>query len=168
MGRQVVDSRATPTVEVEVTLDSGALGRAMVPSGASTGRFEAVEIRDGGPDWGGKGVSTAVANVNTELAEVVWGSDASDQASVDRAMIEADGTDDKGRLGANAILGVSLAVAKAAADSADLPLFRYVGGPNAHVLPVPMTSASDEDWEMFCFMGICISEIAPKQHGGVV
>ena len=138
MGRQVVDSRGNPTVEVEVTLDSGASGRAMVPSGASTGRFEAVELRDGGPAWGGKGVSTAVANVNTELAEVVRGRDASDQATVDRAMVEADGTDDKGRLGANAILGVSLAVARATANEVGLPLFRSVGGVDARVLPVPM------------------------------
>ena len=138
MGRQVVDSRGNPTVEVEVTLDSGASGRAMVPSGASTGRFEAVELRDGGPAWGGKGVSTAVANVNTELAEVVRGRDASDQAAVDRAMVEADGTDDKGRLGANAILGVSLAVARATANEVGLPLFRSVGGVDARVLPVPM------------------------------
>ena len=138
MGRQVVDSRGNPTVEVEVTLDSGASGRAMVPSGASTGRFEAVELRDGGPAWGGKGVSTAVANVNTELAEVVRGRDASDQAAVDRAMVEADGTDDKGRLGANAILGVSLAVARSTANEVGLPLFRSVGGVDARVLPVPM------------------------------
>jgi len=138
MGRQVVDSRGNPTVEVEVTLDSGASGRAMVPSGASTGRFEAVELRDGGPTWGGKGVSTAVANVNTELAEVVRGRDASDQAAVDRAMVEADGTDDKGRLGANAILGVSLAVARSTANEVGLPLFRSVGGVDARVLPVPM------------------------------
>jgi len=138
MGRQVVDSRGNPTVEVEVTLDSGASGRAMVPSGASTGRFEAVELRDGGPTWGGKGVSTAVANVNTELAEVVRGRDASDQAAVDRAMVEADGRDDKGRLGANAILGVSLAVARATANEVGLPLFRSVGGVDARVLPVPM------------------------------
>ena len=138
MGRQVVDSRGNPTVEVEVTLDSGASGRAMVPSGASTGRFEAVELRDGGPAWGGKGVSAAVANVNTELAEVVLGRDASDQAAVDRAMVEADGTDDKGRLGANAILGVSLAVARATANEVGLPLFRSVGGVDARVLPVPM------------------------------
>ena len=138
MGRQVVDSRGNPTVEVEVTLDSGASGRAMVPSGASTGRFEAVELRDGGPTWGGKGVSTAVANVNTELAEVVRGRDASDQVTVDRAMVEADGTDDKGRLGANAILGVSLAVARATANEVGLPLFRSVGGVDARVLPVPM------------------------------
>ena len=138
MGRQVVDSRGNPTVEVEVTLDSGASGRAMVPSGASTGRFEAVELRDGGPAWGGKGVSTAVANVNTELAEVVRGRDASDQVAVDRAMVEADGTDDKGRLGANAILGVSLAVARSTANEVGLPLFRSVGGVDARVLPVPM------------------------------
>ncbi|MBJ31457.1 MAG: phosphopyruvate hydratase [Acidimicrobiaceae bacterium] len=137
-GRQVLDSRGNPTVEVEVVLDSGASGRAMVPSGASTGMFEAVELRDGGDRWAGKGVGTAVANVDGELAAAVRGLDANDQRSVDRALCDADGTDDKGRLGANAILGVSLAVARAAADDADAPLFRYVGGANAHVLPVPM------------------------------
>jgi len=137
-GRQVLDSRGNPTVEVEVVLDSGASGRAMVPSGASTGMFEAVELRDGGDRWAGKGVGTAVANVDGELAAAVRGLDANDQRSVDRALCDADGTDDKGRLGANAVLGVSLAVARAAADDADAPLFRYVGGANAHVLPVPM------------------------------
>jgi len=137
-GRQVLDSRGNPTVEVEVVLDSGASGRAMVPSGASTGMFEAVELRDGGDRWAGKGVGTAVVNVDGELAAAVRGLDANDQRSVDRALCDADGTDDKGRLGANAILGVSLAVARAAADDADAPLFRYVGGANAHVLPVPM------------------------------
>ena len=137
-GRQVLDSRGNPTVEVDVVLDSGAMGRAIVPSGASTGMFEAVELRDGGDAWGGKGVTTAVANVNGELAAAVRGMDAYDQRAVDRALCDADGTDDKGRLGANAILGLSLATARAAASDADAPLFRYVGGANAHVLPVPM------------------------------
>ena len=138
VGRQVLDSRGNPTVEVDVQLDSGASGRAIVPSGASTGMFEAVELRDGGDAWGGKGVTIAVANVNGELAAAVRGMDAYDQRAVDRALCDADGTDDKGRLGANAILGLSLATARAAADDADAPLFRYVGGANAHVLPVPM------------------------------
>ena len=137
-GRQVLDSRGNPTVEVDVILDSGASGRAIVPSGASTGMFEAVELRDCGDAWGGKGVTTAVANVNGELAAAVRGMDAYDQRAVDRALCDADGTDDKGRLGANAILGLSLATARAAASDADAPLFRYVGGANAHVLPVPM------------------------------
>tara|TARA_B100001105_G_scaffold44820_1_gene33058 strand:- start:568 stop:1845 length:1278 start_codon:yes stop_codon:yes gene_type:complete len=138
VGRQVLDSRGNPTVEVDVQLDSGASGRAIVPSGASTGMFEAVELRDGGDAWGGKGVTIAVANVNGELAAAVRGMDAYDQRAVDRALCDADGTDDKGRLGANAILGLSLATARAAAAEADAPLFRYVGGANAHVLPVPM------------------------------
>ena len=137
-GRQVLDSRGNPTVEVDILLDSGATGRAIVPSGASTGMFEAVELRDGGEAWGGKGVTTAVANVNGELAAAVRGMDAYDQRAVDQALCDADGTDDKGHLGANAILGVSLASARAAAADADAPLFRYVGGANAHVLPVPM------------------------------
>ncbi len=137
-GRQVIDSRGNPTVEVDVILESGASGRAMVPSGASTGMFEAVELRDGGDRWAGKGVGTAVGNVNGELAAAVRGLDAYDQRAVDRALCDADGTDDKGNLGANAILGVSLAVARAAAADAEAPLFRYVGGANAHVLPVPM------------------------------
>ena len=136
--RQIVDSRGNPTVEVDMVLKSGAAGRAAVPSGASTGEFEAVELRDGGDDWNGKGVSKAVANVNGELAEAVRGLDASDQAAVDRAMLDLDGTPNKGRLGANAILGVSLAAAKAAAAEAGQPLWRYLGGEAAHVLPVPM------------------------------
>jgi enolase len=138
VGREVLDSRGNPTVEVEVMLESGAEGRAMVPSGASTGAFEAVELRDGGARYGGKGVERAVANVNGELSAVVEGLEALDQRAIDAALIDADGTPDKGRLGANAILGVSLAVAKAAAEEVGLPLFRYVGGTNAHVLPVPM------------------------------
>jgi len=136
--RQIVDSRGNPTVEVDVVLKSGAAGRAAVPSGASTGEFEAVELRDGGDAWGGKGVSKAVANVNGELADAVRGIDPADQVALDRAMIELDGTPSKGRLGANAILGVSLAAAKAAAAEAGLPLWRYLGGEAAHVLPVPM------------------------------
>ena len=138
VGRQVLDSRGHPTVEVEVVLDSGAAGRSMVPSGASTGRFEAVELRDGGDQWGGRGVAGAVSNVNGELAAAVRGLEAADQRDLDRALTDADGTDDKGRLGANAILGISLAVAHAAAAEAGMPLYRYVGGINAHVLPVPM------------------------------
>jgi enolase len=138
VGREVLDSRGNPTVEVEVFLATGAHGRAIVPSGASTGRYEAVELRDGDERYGGKGVRTAVANVNGDIADTVVGLDALDQRGVDSALITLDGTDDKGRLGANAILGTSLAVAKAAADSLELPLYRYVGGPSAHVLPVPM------------------------------
>ena len=137
-GRQILDSRGNPTVEVDVVLKSGASGRAAVPSGASTGDFEAVELRDGGEAWNGKGVDTAVANVNGELAEAVGGLDPADQEGLDSAMVELDGTDNKGRLGANAILGVSLAAAKAAAAEAGLPLWRYLGGDAAHVLPVPM------------------------------
>ena len=137
-GRQILDSRGNPTVEVDVLLKSGASGRALVPSGASTGEFEAVELRDGGDAWGGKGVSKAVANVNGELAEAVRGIDPADQHGLDRALIDRDGTPNKGRLGANAILGVSLAGAKAAAAEAGQPLWRYLGGEAAHVLPVPM------------------------------
>src|SRR6185369_16635157 len=137
-GRQVFDSRGNPTVEVDVVLDDGSFGRAIVPSGASTGAHEAVELRDGGKPFLGKGVTHAVDFVNTEIYSEIEGMDALDQISVDEAMIELDGTPNKGRLGANAILGVSLAVAKAAAESSALPLYRYVGGPNAHVLPVPM------------------------------
>jgi enolase len=136
--RQILDSRGNPTVEVDLLLRSGAAGRAAVPSGASTGEFEAVELRDGGDAWGGKGVSKAVRNVNAELAEAVRGIDAADQDAVDRTMLDLDGTPNKGRLGANAILGVSLAAAKAAAAEAGLPLWRYLGGEAAHVLPVPM------------------------------
>jgi len=137
--RQILDSRGNPTVEVDVLLEDGSFGRAAVPSGASTGAHEAVEKRDGDKArWLGKGVEAAVQAVNSEIAEEVLGLDAEDQADLDRAMIELDGTENKGRLGANAILGVSLAAAKAAADARGLPLYRYVGGVNAHVLPVPM------------------------------
>ena len=136
--RQILDSRGNPTVEVDVVLRSGASGRAAVPSGASTGEFEATELRDGGDRWLGKGVTQAVANVNGELAEALRGHDATDQAGLDQAMIDLDGTPNKGRLGANAILGVSLASAHAAAAEESLPLWRYLGGEDAHVLPVPM------------------------------
>ncbi len=136
-GRQILDSRGNPTVEVEVVLRSGGHGRAAVPSGASTGEFEATELRDGGERWGGKGVMKAVANVNGELADAVAGRDATDQSGLDRAMIDLDGTPNKSRLGANAIVGVSLAAAHAAAGEEGLPLWRYLGGDAAHVLPVP-------------------------------
>jgi enolase len=136
--REILDSRGNPTVEVEVALDDGTIGRAAVPSGASTGAFEAVELRDGGDRYVGKGVLKAVAGVNDKIGPALVGFDADDQRALDQAMLDLDGTDNKAKLGANAILGVSLAAAKAAADSARLPLFRYVGGPNAHVLPVPM------------------------------
>jgi len=136
--RQILDSRGNPTVEVEVRLRSGATGRAAVPSGASTGEFEAAELRDGGDAYGGKGVTKAVANVNGEIAEAVAGRDASDQRGLDEALIALDGTPNKGRLGANAILGVSLAGAHAAAAEERQPLWRYLGGEAAHVLPVPM------------------------------
>ncbi|MDP5109371.1 MAG: phosphopyruvate hydratase [Ilumatobacteraceae bacterium] len=138
-GREVLDSRGNPTVEVDVVLDSGAHGRAMVPSGASTGEHEAVELRDKDPKrYSGKGVLNAVHHVNTAIQQALMGSDALDQRAIDYQLIDLDGTENKGRLGANAILGVSLAVAHAAADELALPLFRSVGGPNAHVLPVPM------------------------------
>ena len=137
-GRQVIDSRGNPTVEVEVLLHSGASGRAMVPSGASTGQFEAVELRDGEEIWSGKGVKKAISHVNNEIADAVLGLDATDQRELDQTMIDLDGTDDKSRLGANAILGVSLAVARSAAQDSGIPLFKYIGGANAHLLPVPM------------------------------
>jgi len=138
LAREVLDSRGNPTVEVEVHLASGAKGRAIVPSGASTGEHEAVERRDGGDRYGGKGVLDAVDNVNGEIRDAIEGLEALDQRGVDDELISLDGTDNKERLGANAILGVSLATAKAGADELELPLYRYVGGANAHVLPVPM------------------------------
>jgi enolase len=137
-GRQILDSRGFPTVEVEVALLSGARGRASVPSGKSTGAHEAVERRDGGEAWGGKGVAGPVDAVNGEIADVLTGWEALDQRGIDAQLVTLDGTDNKGRLGANAILGVSLAVARAAADELDLPLYRHIGGTNAHVLPIPM------------------------------
>ena len=162
VGREVLDSRGNPTVEVEVLLDSGAAGRAMVPSGASTGQFEAVELRDGGERFGGKGVEQAVANVNDEIAEMIEGFDALDQRGVDQALIWLDGTDNKSRLGANALLGVSLATARAAAHHLSLPIYRYVGGTNAHVLPVPMMNVlnggehadNNVDLQEFMFMPV--------------
>jgi enolase len=138
IGREVLDSRGNPTVEVEVVLESGAVGRAIVPSGASTGQFEAVELRDGDDRYGGKGVLAAVDNVNGEIADAIEGLDALEQRTIDRILCDLDGTENKSRLGANAILGASLAVAKAAAASREVPLYRHVGGTNAHVLPVPM------------------------------
>ena len=136
--REVLDSRGNPTIEVDCILESGAMGRAMVPSGASTGAFEAVELRDGRQEFGGKGVLTAVSNVNEEIYNTVCGMDASAQTALDQAMIDLDGTENKGRLGANAILGVSLAAAHASAEHHGLPLYQYVGGVNACILPVPM------------------------------
>ena len=138
LGREVIDSRGNPTIEAEVQLASGAKGRAQVPSGASTGQFEAVELRDGGKRFQGKGVLTAVNNINTEIADALLGLDALDQRALDWTMIDLDGTANKNRLGANALLGVSLAAAHAAAAETGSPLYRYVGGANAHVLPVPM------------------------------
>ena len=136
-GRQIFDSRGNPTVEVDVRLESGAFGRAAVPSGASTGEHEAVELRDGGAAYGGKGVANAVGHVNGEIAAAVAGRDAADQAGLDHALIALDGTDNKARLGANAILGTSLAVARAAAAELEQPLYRYLGGEDATLLPVP-------------------------------
>ena len=136
--REILDSRGNPTIEVEILLDDDTFARAAVPSGASTGQFEAVELRDGGKRYGGKGVEKAVAAVIDQIGPEIIGYDAEEQRLIDQRMIELDGTKDKSKLGANAILGVSLAVAQAAAKAADLPLFRYVGGPNAHILPVPM------------------------------
>ncbi|HKM24106.1 MAG TPA: phosphopyruvate hydratase, partial [Corynebacterium sp.] len=136
--REIMDSRGNPTVEAGVVLDDGTLATAGVPSGASTGVHEAHELRDGGDRYLGKGVLKAVENVNEEIADELAGFEADDQRAIDKAMLDLDGTDNKSRLGANAILGVSMAVARAAAESAGLSLYRYVGGPNAHVLPVPM------------------------------
>ena len=138
IGREIIDSRGNPTVEVDVWLEDGGFGRAGVPSGASTGAFEAVELRDGGDRYNGKGVLNAVNAVNQEIFQALSGFNALEQQHIDRTLIALDGTDNKARLGANAILGVSLAVAKAAADSLDLPLWRYVGGTQAHVMPLPM------------------------------
>ena len=138
IGREIIDSRGSPTVEVDVWLEGGGFGRAGVPSGASTGAFEAVELRDGGDRYNGKGVLNAVSAVNQEIFQAISGFDALEQQHIDRTLIALDGTDNKSRLGANAILGVSLAVAKAAADSLGLPLWRYVGGTQAHVMPLPM------------------------------
>jgi enolase len=175
--REILDSRGNPTVEVEVILDDGSEGRAAVPSGASTGAFEAVELRDGDSRYGGKGVSKAVLGVIDQLGPEITGYEASEQRLVDQAMLDLDGTDNKGKIGANAILGVSLAVAHAAAHSADLPLYRYVGGPNAHLLPVPMMNIvnggahADSDVDVQEFMiapiGAATFREAVEQGAGV-
>ncbi|MEM8904161.1 MAG: phosphopyruvate hydratase [Actinomycetota bacterium] len=175
VGRQVLDSRGNPTVEVEVVLASGAAGRAIVPSGASTGQFEAVELRDGGETWMGKGVATAVGHVNGEIADVLEGIDAFEQRTVDRLLLDLDGTDNKGRIGANAILGVSLATAKAAADESAMPLYRYVGGTNAHVLPVPMMNVinggehadNNIDFQEFMLMPVGAASFSEGLRWGV-
>ena len=174
-GRQVLDSRGNPTVEAEVILDSGALGRAIVPSGASTGIHEAVERRDGGEAFGGKGVAGAVASVNDEIAAAVTGFDALDQRDLDQRLIDLDGTDTKVRLGANAILAVSLAAARAAADELALPLYRHLGGVNAHVLPVPMMNvinggvhaANSIDFQEFMVMPVGAARFHEALRWGV-
>ena len=174
-GREVFDSRGNPTVEVEIELDSGAIGSAMVPSGASTGAFEAVELRDGGDRLAGKGVLTAVGFVNGELADAVVGLDAVDQRSVDGALILLDGTDNKGRVGANAILGISLATARSAAAELEIPLWRHVGGSNAHVLPVPMMNVlnggehadNSVDYQEFMFMPVGAASFSEAMRWGV-
>jgi enolase len=174
LARQVLDSRGNPTVEAEVLLASGAGGRAIVPSGASTGQFEAAERRDGGKEWGGKGVGDAVTAVNTEIAEELLGEEALDQRLIDQLLLDLDGTPNKGRLGANAILGVSLAVAKAAADEVGVPLYRYVGGANAHVLPVPMMNVlnggvhadNNVDFQEFMIMPVGAASFAEALRWG--
>ncbi len=175
VGRQILDSRGNPTVEVEVLLDSGVAGRAAVPSGASTGRFEAVELRDGGTRFGGKGVAVAVANVNGDIRDHLVGADALDQRGIDRTLLDLDGTDNKARLGANAILGVSLAVAKAGAHELEIPLYRHVGGTNAHVLPVPMMNVlnggahadNNVDFQEFMVMPVGAASFSEALRWGV-
>jgi enolase len=174
-GREVLDSRGNPTVEVEVFLSSGATGRAIVPSGASTGQFEAVERRDGGARYGGKGVLGAVSAVNDEVYDVVLGLDALDQRGIDSLLLAVDGTDDKSNLGANALLGVSLAVARAAADHLEVPLYRSVGGSNAHVLPVPMMNVlnggahadNNVDFQEFMIMPVGAASFSEGLRWGV-
>ena len=174
-GRQVLDSRGNPTVEADVVLDSGAMGRAIVPSGASTGIHEAVERRDGGEAFGGKGVAGAVASVNDEIATAVTGLDALDQRYLDQRLIDLDGTDTKGRLGANALLAVSLASARAAADELAIPLYRHLGGVNAHVLPVPMMNvvnggvhaANSIDFQEFMVMPVGAASFEEALRWGV-
>ena len=174
-GLEVIDSRGNPTVEVTVTTELGASGSALVPSGASTGQFEAVELRDGGDRYGGKGVLTAVGFANTDLAEAVMGLEITSQREIDAAMIAADGTDNKGRCGANAILGISLAAARAAAEEVGLPLYRYIGGPNAHTLPVPMMNVlnggehadNNIDLQEFMLMPIGASSFSEGLRWGV-
>ena len=175
--REILDSRGNPTVEVEVALDDGVIGRAAVPSGASTGQFEAVELRDGGDRYLGKGVGKAIAAVNDTIAPELAGADADEQRLVDQLLVDLDGTDNKSSLGANALLGVSLAVARAAAESAQLPLFRYLGGPNAHLLPVPMLNIinggahadSDVDVQEFMIAPVGAATFAEAlRHGAEV
>lgn len=174
-GREVLDSRGNPTVEVEVALDSGAVGRALVPSGASTGQFEAVELRDGGDRYLGKGVLSAVGNVNSVIAEALIGVNGTDQRAIDNALIALDGTDNKARLGANAVLGASLAAAHAASTHLELPLYRYVGGANAHVLPVPMMNVlnggehadNNIDFQEFMIMPVGASSFSEGLRWGV-
>ena len=173
-GRQILDSRGNPTVEAEVLLESGAVGRAASPSGASTGIHEAVELRDGGDAWGGKGVETAVGHVNGEIYDALEGFDAFEQRRIDFALIDLDGTDNKSRLGANAMLAVSLAVAKAAAMESNVPLYQYLGGVNAHVLPVPMMNvlnggvhaANSVDFQEFMVMPAGASSFAEALRWG--
>ena len=174
IAREILDSRGNPTVEVDVYLEDGAFGRAAVPSGASTGAHEAVELRDGGSRYLGKGVEKAVEAVNGEIYDAIGGHDAEDQLLIDKLMIELDGTPNKARLGANAILGVSLAVAKAAAESAGLPLYRYVGGPNARMLPVPMMNIINGgahadnpiDFQEFMIMPVGVDNIRDAVRAG--
>ncbi len=175
LGREILDSRGNPTVEVEVVLASGARGRALVPSGASTGQFEAVELRDGGDRYLGKGVQTAVDNVNTVIQDALIGADAYGQREIDTALMDLDGTPNKATLGANAILGVSLAVARAAADDLQLPLYRYVGGVNAHQLPVPMMNVlnggehadNNIDFQEFMIMPVGAASFSEGLRWGV-
>ena len=176
VAREILDSRGNPTVEVDVYLEDGTMGRAAVPSGASTGSREAVELRDGDPArYGGKGVLRAVENVNDVIANEVTGMEATDQAAIDRLMIDLDGTPNKGKLGANAILAVSLAVAKAAASWAGLPLYRYIGGPNARRLPIPMMNImnggkhadNNVDLQEFMVMPVGAGSFAEGLHWGV-
>ncbi|MEM9566270.1 MAG: phosphopyruvate hydratase, partial [Actinomycetota bacterium] len=175
LGREVLDSRGNPTVEVEIILASGARGRALVPSGASTGQFEAVELRDGGDRYGGKGVQTAVGHVNTSIQEALDGLDAYAQREIDQVLLDLDGTPNKSKLGANAILGVSLAVARAAADDLDLPLYRYVGGAGAHLLPVPMMNVlnggehadNNIDFQEFMIMPVGAASFSEGLRWGV-
>jgi enolase len=175
LGREILDSRGNPTVEVEVLLEDGSLGRAAVPSGASTGAFEAAELRDGDERYGGKGVQQAVANVNTQIRPLLVGYDATDQRHVDDALLDLDGTPNKSDIGANAILGASLATAKAAAASRGLPLYAYLGGPNAHVLPVPMMNIinggshaeSNVDFQEFMIAPVGAPTFAEALRAGV-
>ncbi|SDP87169.1 phosphopyruvate hydratase [Phyllobacterium sp. OV277] len=174
IGREILDSRGNPTVEVDVILEDGSLGRAAVPSGASTGAHEAVELRDGGTRYLGKGVQKAIDAVNGEIFDAIGGLDAENQIHIDKTMIDLDGTPNKGRLGANAILGVSLAVAKAAAEASGQPLYRYLGGPNAHVLPVPMMNIINGgahadnpiDFQEFMILPVGASSIAEAVRYG--